>query len=79
MKKITTLALIAAVSFIFTGCTSSSIAPVVKSPSFKLGEKDGCQTATGDYSKNGDAFDKDKDYKDGWYTGRKNCNPAQSK
>lgn len=77
MKKIINITLIVTVTLLFTACTSSS-APLVKSPSFKLGEKDGCTTATGEYRKNGDAFDKDKEYKDGWYAGRKNCNPAQA-
>ena len=77
MKKIINITLIATVSLLFTACTSST--PVmVKSPSYKVGEKDGCTTATGDYTKNGDAFDIDKDYKNGWYAGRKNCNPAQA-
>ena len=78
MKKIINIALIATVSLLFTACTSSSV-PFVKSPSFKLGEQDGCKTATGAYTKDGNAFDHDTDYKDGWYAGRKNCNPAQSK
>ncbi|MEA3433767.1 MAG: hypothetical protein U9R13_04235 [Campylobacterota bacterium] len=79
MKKMINIVLIAAVSILFTACTSSSVAPVVKSPSFQLGETDGCKTATGVYTKDGNAFDKDKEYKDGWYAGRKNCNPAQAK
>ena len=77
MKKIINIALISTVSLLFTACTSSSV-PLVKSPSFKLGEKDGCMTATGDYVKNSNAFNTDKEYKDGWYAGRKNCNPAQA-
>lgn len=76
MKKILNIALISAVSLLFTACTSS--APVVKSPSFQLGEKDGCATASGKYTKNGDAYRADKDYEDGWHHGRKNCNPAQA-
>ena len=78
MKIIFNITLIAAVSLLFTACTSST--PVmVKSPSFKVGEKDGCETATGDYTKNSDAFKMDDDYKNGWFSGRKNCNPAQAK
>jgi len=73
--------LIVGVSALFTACTSAiPKAPViVKSPSFKLGEKDGCTTATGDYTKNSDAFKMDNDYKNGWYEGRKSCNPSQAK
>ena len=77
-KKLINVALITGVSFLFTACTSS--APVmVKSPSYTLGEKDGCTTATGDYTKNSEAFKMDGDYKNGWFSGRKNCNPSQAK
>ena len=72
MKKIINIALIATVSVLFTACTSSNV-PLVKSSSFKSGEKDGCKTATGEYTKNGDAFNQDKEYKDGWYAGLKYC------
>ncbi len=78
MKKIINITLIATASILFTACTSSSV-PVVKSHSFKLGEQDGCKTATGEYSKNSNAFNKDIEYKNGWYAGRRNCNPAQDK
>lgn len=78
MKKITNVLLITTVSFMFTGCTSSSLFSPEKSESFKLGETDGCATATGDYTKNSDAFNMDADYKNGWFHGRKNCNPVQS-
>ena len=77
MKKIINITLLATVSLLFTACTSPDIPAVVESPSFKLGAQDGCTTATGEYTKDGAAFDNDKDYKDGWYSGRKNCNPAQ--
>ena len=78
MKKLMNIALVAGVSFLFIACTSST--PVlVKSPNYKLGKKHGCKTATGDYTKNGDTFKMDADYKNGWYSGRKNCNPSQSK
>ena len=78
MKRLINVALITGVSFLFTACTSS--APVmVKSSSYTVGEKDGCTTATGDYTKNSEAFKMDTDYKNGWFNGRKNCNPAQAK
>ena len=78
MKKIINITLIATVSFLFNACTSSSIA-VAESASFKLGKKDGCMTATGEYAKDSQAFNADKEYKNGWYAGRKNCNPLQEK
>ena len=78
MRKILNATLIAAVSLLFTACTSSEPA-VPDTPSFKQGQKDGCATASGTYTKNSDSFKMDADYKNGWYYGRKNCNPAQSK
>ena len=73
MKNSTTLLVITGISFLLAACTSST--PVhVKSPSFKLGEKDGCMTASGDYTKNSDAFKTDRDYRNGWFSGRRNCN-----
>ena len=77
MKKIITLTLIATVSLFFTGCTSSA-PKLTDTPSFKLGKQDGCTTATGDYTKDSDAFKSDTDYKDGWYYGRKNCHTPQT-
>ena len=79
MKKMITAALITALSLVLTACTSSSATPMVKSPSFELGEKDGCSTASGAYTKNSDSFKMDADYKNGWFYGRKNCNPSQAK
>jgi len=79
MTKLMNIALFVTVSLLFTACTSSTATPMVKSPSFELGEKDGCSTATGKYTKNSDAFKMDTDYKNGWFYGRKNCNPSQAK
>ena len=76
MKQIVTLSLMAVLSFSFTACTSSN--PLPDSPSFKLGEKDGCATASGSYTKNSDTFNNNTDYANGWFYGRKNCNPVQS-
>lgn len=78
MKNIINILLIITVSFMFTGCTGSSLFIPEKSESFKLGEADGCATARGDYTKNTDNFNMDTDYKNGWFEGRKNCNPVQS-
>lgn len=78
MRKILNAILIAAVSLLFTACTSSKPA-VPDTPSFKQGQQDGCNTALGAYTKNSDSFKMDADYKNGWHYGRKNCNPAQSK
>ena len=77
MKKFNNLLFIAAVSFALLGCTSSEPS-LPDTPSFKQGQKDGCATATGEYVKDNEAFEKDKDYHDGWFYGRKNCNPSQN-
>ena len=78
MKKTINILLVASISFLFTACTSSD--PVLPDTvSFAQGKKDGCTTATGDYTKNSDAFQMDVDYKNGWFYGRKNCNPVQSR
>ena len=76
MKNLIDVTLITGTVLIFTACTSS-MPTVIRSPSYQLGEKDGCTTATGNYTKNSDAFKINIDYKNGWYSGRKNCNPSQ--
>jgi len=77
MKKIISIGLISAVSILFTGCTSS--APTLPdSPSFKQGNHDGCATAKGEYTKNSERFRGNADYQDGWYYGRKHCNPTRA-
>jgi hypothetical protein len=63
--------------FLLIGCTSSAPS-LPDTPSFKQGQKDGCTTATGNYVKNSEAFDRDRDYQDGWFYGRKSCNPSQA-
>ena len=78
MKRIISISLFATASLLFTACTSSEIlAP--ESPSFKLGVQDGCATATGTYTKSSDSFNNDTDYAEGWFSGRKKCNPVQSR
>ncbi len=77
IKKTLNISLIAAASLLLGACTSS--APVVQSPSFKSGSQDGCATANGTYTKNSASFNNDKEYQNGWYAGRKNCNPSQAK
>jgi len=60
----------------FTACTSSSVALVPKSPMYQLGETDGCTTAQGTYTKNSENFRNNTEYSEGWFAGRKNCNPV---
>jgi len=67
----------ATVSILFTACTSS--APTLPdSLSFKQGSHDGCATAKGAYTKSSEMFRGDSDYQNGWYYGRKHCNPGRA-
>ena len=70
--------LLTTITLLFTACTSSDVPMVPKSPMYKLGQSDGCTTANGAYTKNSENFRNNKDYEDGWYAGRKNCNPVNN-
>ncbi|MGB5507186.1 MAG: hypothetical protein WBM70_10945 [Sulfurovum sp.] len=76
MRKILNISLAVATSLLLSACTSS--APTLPdSADFKKGNHDGCATAKGEYTKNSEMFRGSADYQDGWYYGRKHCNPAQ--
>ena len=80
MKKTGIFAAVALSLMLFNGCTGSSgINMASQTPSFQQGAKDGCETAKGMYTKNHTAFKQDQQYNDGWFYGRKKCNPAASK
>ena len=79
MKRIITLSLITVSAMLFTACTSSGIDMGKQTPSFQNGAKDGCATANGEYTKNSQAFNNDTEYNNGWFHGRKKCNPADAK
>lgn len=79
MKKIVTLSLMLASATLFTACTGSGIDISKQTPSFQLGAKDGCATANGEYKKDHEAFTHDAEYQNGWFHGRKTCNPADSR
>jgi major membrane immunogen (membrane-anchored lipoprotein) len=79
MTKTINVVMIATASLLFTACTSSSLPVNAQTPSFKAGSQDGCATASGAYTKNSASFNNDKDYQNGWFYGRKKCNPAQAK
>ncbi|HIP17925.1 MAG TPA: hypothetical protein EYG78_01140 [Sulfurovum sp.] len=46
-----------------------------KSPLFHAAVTDGCATAKGKYTKDSTLFNSDIDYKDGWFYGRRKCQP----
>ena len=77
MKKIVTVALALMVVAMVTACTSSGSNLEKQTPSFQAGAKDGCATASGEYTKNSTAFNNDSEYHNGWFHGRKKCNPSQ--
>ena len=51
-------------------------APVIKSPAYMQGQHDGRQTAGGEYTKDSERFRSDSDYENGWFAGRRECNPS---
>ena len=73
--KTTKIITMASVMALFAGCTSSGPS-ISNTPNFKAGQADGCTTAQGAYTKNSDSFQMDKEYQDGWFYGRKHCNPS---
>jgi len=75
MKKLLTFTLITASAALMTACSSSGVNIEKQTPGFQLGAKDGCATATGEYTKNSNSFQQDMDYQNGWFHGRKKCNP----
>lgn len=79
MTKIFKSIVLSSLSLLFLACTSPSQPEPVQSPSFNAGSQDGCATATGNYSKNSTAFNNDTEYHNGWFYGRKKCNPSQAK
>ena len=79
MTKPMNISLITGAALLFTACTGSILPVNAETSGFKSGSQDGCATASGNYRKNSNSFKNDINYKDGWFYGRKKCNPAQSK
>ena len=46
-----------------------------KSQMFHSGMNDGCTTAKGKYSKDSTSYNDGSEYKDGWFYGRRKCQP----
>lgn len=46
-----------------------------KSPAFHSGMNDGCATAKGKYSKDSARYNSDTQYNEGWFYGRRSCQP----
>jgi len=49
-----------------------------KSPAFQDGYEDGCSTAHGEYKKDSERFNKERDYNEGWFAGRSGCNSSSN-
>lgn len=77
MKTLLKLSLVSTLLLLISACTSSAPA-LPDTPGFKQGKHDGCTTAKGEYTKNSHLFKNDADYQDGWFYGRKHCNPSQA-
>jgi len=75
MTKTLKLLALSSLSLLLLACTSASVPEPVRSPSFTSGSQDGCATANGEYTKNSTSFNNDTEYKQGWFYGRKKCNP----
>ena len=80
LKKKTKVILLLCSYFTVSGCTSNTGSqhsrPMNlshKSKSFVKGANDGCSTAEGHYKKNHSAFNKNSEYNEGWWAGRRNC------
>jgi hypothetical protein len=79
MKSVIVMMAMAAGVLFLTGCTASSAPVPDQTPDFKLGVHDGCATATGEYTKNSELFRGNNAYHEGWFYGRKTCNPSDTK
>ena len=49
-----------------------------KSAGFHSGMNDGCATAKGKYTKDPALYNNETDYKDGWFYGRRKCQPHRA-
>ena len=79
LKKIVTVSLITASAFFSSACTGSGVDMAKQTPSFQNGATAGCETAKGAYTKDHAAFKADMEYQEGWFYGRKKCNPADAR
>lgn len=49
-----------------------------KGSTFHSGMNDGCSTAKGKYIKDSDLYNNDPQYKEGWFHGRRQCQPHRA-
>ena len=79
MKQIIQISFILGTTLLFTACGTNATPEIARSADFKVGQKEGCTTASGEYTKNSTLFNENKEYRNGWFYGRKHCNPSLSK
>ena len=78
IKKIVTVSLITTSALFFSACSSSGVNMEKQTASFQNGATAGCETAKGAYTKDSTAWNNGTDYQEGWFYGRKKCNPADA-
>jgi hypothetical protein len=74
MKNPLPFVLFSLLAFLFLGGCGTP--PEPQSPAYIHGKHDGCETAKGLYTKNSHLFRSDPDYENGWFAGRRECNPS---
>ena len=62
-------------TLLLSGCATPPD-PITQTPAYQEGKADGCRTANGEYTKDHTRFQTDTAYHEGWFAGRKACNPA---
>ena len=62
-------------ALLLNGCGASPN-PMTLTPAYQDGKADGCRTAQGEYTKDHTRFQTDTAYHEGWFAGRKACNPT---
>jgi len=76
MRFYYSIAVMAATLLYMGGCSTHQAPSLPKSPDFMHGERDGCATAHGTYTKESPLFQNSPEYREGWFSGRRECNPA---
>jgi len=79
MSKRASILLTGVAALLLGGCavsmpgTPEPTAAATDTPGYRAGYQDGCATAHGEYKKNSELFQNDKNYYDGWFAGRSAC------
>ncbi len=82
--KFTLITLSLSAAFLFSGCTGAGPSKndfvyqghnfgANRDVNYRMGVRDGCTTAAGDYAKNHEKFKSNSGYRVGWENGRMHC------